>query len=55
MKIIGLIYQMAVAMPKNMLVHGIRGQMKNMQAVMKAWGWCVKNSFRSNVCNYSQL
>ncbi|MDR1170858.1 MAG: glycosyltransferase family 2 protein [Bacteroidales bacterium] len=54
-KAIGFIYQMAVAMPKNMLVHGIRGQMKNMKAVMNAWGWCAKNSFRTDACQYSRL
>ncbi|GHT21046.1 glycosyl transferase [Bacteroidia bacterium] len=40
-KFIGLLYQMAIAMPKNMLLCAIHGQFSNMRAVMRAWGWCL--------------
>ena len=54
-KIIGFIYQMFIVMPKNIIIHGIKGQMKNMKAVMKAWGWCIKNSFRPHALGYNRL
>jgi GT2 family glycosyltransferase len=40
-KFIGLLYQMTIAMPKNMLLCAINGQFQNLWAVMRAWGWCL--------------
>jgi GT2 family glycosyltransferase len=45
-KIIGMFYQMTVAMPKNILTCAIRGQWKNARAIMRAWGWCIRNICR---------
>jgi GT2 family glycosyltransferase len=45
-KALNLFYQVCIAIPKNILSCGFRGQFTNMKATVRAWGWCMKNLFR---------
>jgi len=38
-KVINLLYQLSIAIPKNMLVCGFSGQFANMKAIFRAWRW----------------
>ena len=44
-KAICLLYQVCIAMPKNILVCVFSGQFANMKAIFRAWGWSLKNMF----------
>ena len=44
-KAVKILYQMCIAMPKNILVCTVCGQFANMKAVGRAWGWSLKNIF----------
>ena len=54
-KRIGVLYQMCVAIPKNILLLALRGQSQNMKAVMRAWGWNMKNLNRSDACTFENI
>jgi len=45
-KAISLLYQVGIAIPKNMLVCGFSGQFANMKANLRAWGWSLNNMFQ---------
>ena len=44
-KAISLLYQVGIAIPKNMLVCGFSGQFANLKAILRAWGWSLRNMF----------
>jgi GT2 family glycosyltransferase len=44
-KAVNFLYQLFIAIPKNMLLCGFRGQFANMKATFRAWGWSLKNMF----------
>ena len=55
-KTIMILYQICIAMPKNMLVCGLCGQFLNMKAVGRAWRWCMKNMLNVEAfqpCNFT--
>ena len=45
LKVISILYQLCIAIPKNVLVCGFSGQFANMKAIFRAWGWCIVNMF----------
>ncbi len=54
-KIFAVMYQMFLAMPKNILIFGIHGQFNHAKTVLRAWFWNIKNMCRSEVCDYGHL
>lgn len=45
-RMLSVIYQIGIAIPKNILVDAFCGQFTNMKATLRAWGWCMNNFFR---------
>ena len=45
-KAVSLLYQICIAIPKNILFSGFNGQFANMKNIARAWGWAIKNVFR---------
>jgi len=45
MKVASLFYQVCIAIPKNIVSCGFRGQFANMKATFRAWGWSMNNIF----------
>ena len=54
-KIIGVLYQMLIAMPKNFFVELVHGQIKRSLAILKAWWWNVKNIGNSQLCSFDHI
>ena len=42
-KIIGVLYQMCIVFPKNLIIFGIKGQFDKVWAIIRAWSWNFKN------------
>ena len=54
-KAISILYQICIAVPKNILVCGFRGEFANMKAIVRAWGWCLKNIFNAGAYSTEKL
>jgi GT2 family glycosyltransferase len=54
-KLVAVLYQLFVAMPKNIILYGIKGLTENMKAVSKAWWWNIRNIGNPAVCKFSYL
>ena len=49
-KAICVLYQICIAVPKNIMACGFRREYAHMKAVARAWGWCLKNMFHAGAC-----
>ena len=54
-KFFGVMYQMFIAMPKNILLCALRGQLKSLKSILKAWWWNAKNITNHSACSYDIL
>ena len=54
-KVAAILYQICIAVPKNVLVCAFRREYANMKATARAWGWCLKNMFRANAYRHNSI
>ncbi len=54
-KAIGVMYQMCLAIPKNILRSAVHGRFENSAAITKAWGWNMKKLSQSETLRFERL